>query len=144
MTTSRSSELRVQHSPQYALLTPEQRAIRISRQAERQRFGLPVWQLLAGGLVGVCAIARWYWQHWPQAGWSPHPRAFLHLPPFSLVHEPAHVEALLSDVRVVLERHGISLGRVPLKVHKHTETHVHVHMHTHMHMHTCMHACMHA
>jgi hypothetical protein len=112
------------------LFTPEQqRAVLVSRAAERRRFGAPVWQVLGAGLLGVGVVARWYASNWPEDGWSPLQlqRAGVRLPPFALVTEQAHVEALLSEVRVVLDRHGIGIGAVPLRVRLMDETDFRLH-----------------
>jgi hypothetical protein len=92
-------------------LTP----IEITRRAERLRFGLPVWQLLAGGLLGAALVFRWFLLN-RREEWAPKQPPEIHLPPFAIVREAKQVEALLDEVRVVLSRHGLELWRVPLRV----------------------------
>ena len=116
--TSRALALRRKRDEADALLTPTQRAVRVSRAAERRRFGLPVWQILSGGLVGVGFVTWWYAGHRPARGWNPEhlTEAGTALLPTTIVTEQCQVEALLSEVRVVLGRLGIGLGTVPLHV----------------------------
>ena len=98
-------------------LSNDQRALQLTRAAERRRFGLPVYQLLGYGFCGVSIISWWYSQQLPSERWSaesatiPSPLRADHL-----VTDPEEVEALLSLVRIVLSRHGIGLGHVPLRV----------------------------
>lgn len=104
-----------QHASELALLTAVQR----QREHERRRFGLPVWQLLGGGLLGVAFVAR-AWKSIADAhdysGWAPPARPAPNvLRPFSLVLQQEQLDALLSDVRDVLGVHGISLGAAPLR-----------------------------
>ena len=73
-------------------------AVQLRRRAETRRFGLPVWQILASGLVGVGLVARWYEQNRPEQ-WRPPSRYHRRLEPGALVSEQADVEALLSEVR---------------------------------------------
>ena len=99
-----------------ASLTPVQR----TREAERRRFGLPVWQLLAAGGLIAAAAARWYARNIrdSESDWAPEidPTAGPTLQPFALVQDQSQVEALLTDVRLVLAKHGISVGKLPLRV----------------------------
>ena len=103
------------------LFTPEQRkAVAVSRAAERQRFGLTVWQLLGGGVLGVGLLTRMYLRQYDNnRGWaapSGLPALDAPMPPYSMVQTQPQVEALLSEVRCVLARHGIGIGTVPLRV----------------------------
>ena len=97
--------------------------IQARRRAEAKRFGAPAWQILAGGLIGLGFIARWCMQHQPEA-WRP--RALTdgeRLEPMDRITEQRHVEALLSEVRLVLARFGVTLGAVPLRVQLLSESH---------------------
>ena len=101
------------HATQLALLTPLQK----SRRAERARFGAPVNALLAVGLLGAGFVVRWISQNRADE-WEPPSRRSKtqQLLPNARVTEQAEVEALLGEVRVVLGRLGISLGKVMLPV----------------------------
>lgn len=94
--------------------TQQQHAIVLrSRAAERARFGLPVWQLLGCGLVGVVLALQW----WTERLYVDRVDApYVRLSASSTVVSLHKARALLSDVRRVLERHGISLGAVRLEV----------------------------
>ena len=75
---------------------------------------MPVWKLLGLGLVGVLAAMRW----WAERMASP---VDVRAPAGSIdstsrVHTQEHAHALLADVRRVMERHGISCGRMPIRV----------------------------
>lgn len=102
------------------LFTPEQqKAVAVSRAAERRRFGLTVWQLLGGGVLGAGLLTRAYLRQYDETrGWSPPRLPVLDapMPPYSLVRTQPQVEALLSQVRCVLARHGIGIASVPLRV----------------------------
>jgi hypothetical protein len=87
-----------------------------SRRAEQARFGLPVWKLLGLGLVGVIAAVRW-WAERSHLGTG----RTVCAPAGSIASsEPVlrdeQAQVLLADVRRVLDRHGMSCGRVPLRV----------------------------
>ena len=112
-----------------ALMTPEQRAVQVTRTAERRRFGLPVMHILGGGLVGVCGLAWWFIDNQPQQKvWSGLPSEGVHsLQAHHPVRDQQDVEALLSQVRIVLGRHGIGLGRVPLRVRMLTDEELRLH-----------------
>jgi hypothetical protein len=93
------------------------------RRAETRRFGAPVYAILAGGFVGVVAAARWYAQN-RASEWRPKPATLVdRLQPSDRVTEQRQVELLLSDVRTVLERFGVSLGAHPLRVRLLSEGH---------------------
>lgn len=79
-----------------------------SRAAERARFGVTVWQLLGAGLVGVGFAAQWWSEHY--FGRRFQGSAQLSLASAAPVVSDVQARALLSDVRRVLERHGIGLG----------------------------------
>ena len=67
--------------------------------------------------MGVSFVAKWYVEQSPQEWHPPHAvPEHEQLQPTARVTEQRQVEALLSDVRQVLHRFGISLGRVPLRV----------------------------
>ncbi len=112
--SSRGGLARVRTAGTTTALTP----VQLSREAERRRFGLPVWQLLSAGLVGCIFLARWYGKiaSEREAEWSPVTGGDEPLSPFILIESQEQVVALLSDVRVVLAKHGISLGSLPLRV----------------------------
>lgn len=90
--------------------------VQAHRRAESKRFGASARTILAGGLVGVGLVAKWLMMHQPDE-WRPRPVAEAdRLEVTARVNEQHHVEALLSEVRIVLARFGISLGSVPLRV----------------------------
>jgi hypothetical protein len=105
--------------PPSLLFTPEQqRAVQLARAAEQRRFGLPIWKMLAGGLLGVGVVAYCYTRSLPKDAWTPRQLSAsdVKLTAYALVRKQHEVEALLSEVRVVLSRHGIGIGEVPLTV----------------------------
>ena len=63
-------------------------------------------------------IAHSYTQSLPTGAWTPQQLSLadVKLSAYSLVRKQHEVEALLSEVRVVLSRHGIGIGQVPLTV----------------------------
>jgi hypothetical protein len=112
-TLSRRAMVAVDRGGPNALVTLQAR-----RHAERRRFGASVNVILAGGLVGVGVLVRWYGQQRPDSWESPGraSSSVQPLAPTAIVAEQREVEALLDDVRVVLARFGVSLGKVPLRV----------------------------
>ena len=85
-----------------------------SRDAERKRFGMPVLHLLAAGFVGVVLALEWWTERIiPPESLSP---SLLSLPASSPVISQVQACALLSDVRRVLDRHGIGLGPTRIDV----------------------------
>ena len=101
------------HANALANLTAVQR----TRRAERARFGASVNHLLAGGFVLTALVLRWASLHRSEA-WTPPSRRSKaeQLHPATPITTQADVEALLGEVRLVLERFGITLGSVPLNV----------------------------
>ena len=98
-----------------ALLSTQQAALQRSRAAERARFGLPLWQLFGFGFVGVtAAIVYWSERSRPLFDLT-HPSK-RPISARSSVTDGETAAALLADVRAVLGRHGLSLGRVDLRV----------------------------
>lgn len=94
---------------QNAIMTITQR-----RRAETRRFGAPILHILGVGVVGVGLVAKWYYKNTPEQF---HEKTVSPpLEPNAIVTDQNDIEALLSEVRVVLGRFGISLGRVPLRV----------------------------
>jgi hypothetical protein len=90
-------------------------AVLASRRAEQARFGLPVWKLLGLGLVGVIAAARW-WAERSLGGRRTACAPAGSIPSSEPVLRDEQAQVLLADVRRVLERHGMSCGRMPLRV----------------------------
>ena len=85
---------------------------------------MPVLSLLGVGLVGVGMVVKWCLRHQPDE-WRPGPVAADadKLALTSCITEQHQVEALLSEVRIVLARFGVSLGKVPLRVRLLSEAH---------------------
>lgn len=91
-------------------------AVLASRRAEQARFGLPVWKLLGLGLVGVIAAARWWAERSHLGGRRTACAPAGSISPSEPVLRDEQAQVLLADVRRVLERHGMSCGRMPLRV----------------------------
>lgn len=82
-----------------------------------------MWQILAGGVVGIGFVCKWYAQHRP-AEWQAHASDDAQrIEPMALVTSQADVDRLLSEVRRSLNRFGVSLGKTPLRVRLLSETH---------------------
>ena len=88
-------------------------ALQVSRAAERRRFGVPVWQLLGAGFVGTCAVGAFWYSRTPARRKVARGVALTVDEP---VVEAAQAEALMDEVRSVLERRGLSLGDVAIEV----------------------------
>ena len=111
-----------------ALMTPEARAVQRTRAAERRRFGMPVIKILASGVVGMGAFAWWYAQNRPRKGWTEadaYADELRSLQAHHIVQDQRDIECLLSQVRLVLGRHGLGLGKVPLRVRLLREDEIH-------------------
>ena len=92
------------------------KALRISRAAEVRRFGLPLWKLFGVGAVGVALVARWWYQMYCSA-WPDEATEAISCPAADeIVHSDEQAAALFADVRRVLARHGLDLGRVRIAV----------------------------
>jgi len=86
------------------------------RRAEQARFGMPLWKLLGLGLVGVVAAARWWAERGRRAGGRVPCAPCGSVDALGLVTSEEQADVLLADVRRVLDRHGLSCGRMPLRV----------------------------
>ena len=82
-------------------------------RALRRRFGVPVWQLLGAGFVGTCAVGAFWYSRTPTRRKVARGVALTVDEP---VVEAAQAEALMDEVRSVLERRGLSLGDVAIEV----------------------------
>ena len=91
------------------------RTVQRARAAERARFGLPAWQILAGGLFGVGLAARWWSRVLESRGDAP-AATDVSLRPREPIFEEAHAQRILVDVRRTLARHEVSLGNLRLRV----------------------------
>jgi len=99
----------------------QQTALRVARQRteERRRFGVPIYQLLGVGALGVGLVAR----HWLRSYESVHGEvderlaaSGVTLDPHEAVTTSQQAVALMWHVRQVLDRHGLSLGDNYLRV----------------------------
>lgn len=77
---------------------------------------MPVWKLLGLGLVGVIAAARWWAERSHLGGRRTACAPAGSISPSEPVLKDEQAQVLLADVRRVLERHGMSCGRMPLRV----------------------------